>query len=333
MRRFHELPPEEYAGLDIGEVNLECAERLPGSENLDIPGSLRMLNRWADLVRHETQRLWPRFERDPQDFNDSPAYFRMLVMTTVLQRDLGVHYDLDSLDGPFDASDSRPHFIHGILEGRGGTCANLPVLYTAIGRRLGYPLKLVQAITHWFVRWDDPQAGTQLNIEATAHGLICHPDEHYTTWPKPMRPELVAGGWVLKSLEPCRELAAFYEMRGRCSLDNRNYRNAMELGFYASQLCDERHPFHQGFHAIATVLCKSSLGIAKYDFKRSNGDGIVREKGIERPMRPDEVWAVREAEEQLARIDSIHERKIDNKQEHASEEIFARLADDPHYVR
>lgn len=148
-----------------------------------------------------------------------------------------------------------------------------------------------------------------------------------------MLPELVAGGWLLKSLEPHEELAQFYEMRGRCFQDNRNFRNAMQMGCDASKLCDERNPFRTGFHAVATVLYRSSMGIAKYGFKRSNGEGIVREKGIERPMRPDEVWAVREAEKQLARINSIHERKIGNTCERVSEEIFSRLADDPNYVR
>ena len=114
MRRFHELPREEYAKLDIGEVNLECAEGLPGSGDLYVPRSLFVLDSWADLIRHETKRLWSRFERDPQEFDRSPMYFRMMVMTTVLQRDLGVRYDLDRskdhLTQPTAASTSSTAF-------------------------------------------------------------------------------------------------------------------------------------------------------------------------------------------------------------------------------
>ena len=47
-------------------------------------------------------------------------------------------------------------FIHGIIDGPGGTCASMPVLYVAVGRRLGYPLKLVEARGHLLLRWDDP---------------------------------------------------------------------------------------------------------------------------------------------------------------------------------
>lgn len=275
MRRFHELPPEEYAKLDIGEVNLECAEKLPGSQELDVPSYLAKLDEWAELIRNQTKHAWPRFDRNPEAYNRSRPYYRMLVMVTVLQRDLGVHYDLKSVEGPFDATDSRLHFIHGILEGRGGTCTSLPVLYVAVGRRLGYPLKLVHAVEHWFVRWDDPATNTKLNIEATSRGLNCQPDEYYMTWPKPMQPKLIAAGWLLKSLTPQEELSAFYEMRGRCFLDIGNFRNAMQMGHDASHLCYEKNPSHVGFHAIATVLYKSFNGIAKYGFKKHTGEGIV----------------------------------------------------------
>ena len=122
-------------------------------------------------------------------------------------------------DGPIHFTDSRLHFIHGILEGHGGTCHTLPVLYVGLGRRLGYPLKLVQAMEHLFVRWDDPQTGARLNLEATSPGLNCHPDEYYRTWPKPVRSDFVAKGWLLKSLTRQEELALFYKVRGQCLLD------------------------------------------------------------------------------------------------------------------
>jgi hypothetical protein len=38
------------------------------------------------------------------------------------------------LDAPLDVADS---FIHGIIQGNGGTCASIPVVVSAVGRRLG----------------------------------------------------------------------------------------------------------------------------------------------------------------------------------------------------
>lgn len=49
-------------------------------------------------------------------------------------------------------------------------------------------------------------------------------------------------------------------------------------------------------------------------------------------MRPDEVWAVRQAEEQLARMKAIHRAKGDTMPKRENEEVFARLATDPDYV-
>jgi hypothetical protein len=45
-------------------------------------------------------------------------------------------------------------FLHGLTQGRGGTCLSMPVAYVAVGRRLGYPLKLVTAKGHLFARWE-----------------------------------------------------------------------------------------------------------------------------------------------------------------------------------
>ena len=309
MRRFHELSAAEYAKLDIGEVNLECADKLPGSENLDVKDHLVALDEWAEAVQSTTAKRWKDFKRQRAKFNSSAPYFRMLVLATVLQRDFGVAYNLDTLKGPFDTTDSRTQFIHGILEGYGGTCSSMPVLYAAIGRRLGYPLKLVQAEDHWFVRWDDPSTGVSFNIEATSPGLNCYPDEHYLTWPKKPDPGHVKKGWLLRSLTPREELAAFYQLRAQCFLDWGNYTYALELAGYASGLVP-RSPYHQGFHAIVTVLYQSEKGLAKYGFIEATGEGIVMEDGKTRPMEPWEPWAVRQAEKELKRIIAIRRSRI-----------------------
>jgi hypothetical protein len=89
-------------------------------------------------------------------------------------------------------------------------------LYVAVGRRLGYPLKLVTAKGHLFARWESADGKERLNIEATNQGLNCFPDEYYHTWPVPMTPEEIASGQYLKSLSPPEELAIFLSARGHC---------------------------------------------------------------------------------------------------------------------
>ncbi len=132
-----------------------------------------------------------------------------------LQQDCGVRYNSERIRAP-DFSDSRDLFLHGLTQARGGACVSMPVAYVAVGRRLGYPLKLVTAKAHLFARWESADGKERLNLEATSQGLNCFPDEYYHRWPVPMTPLEIAGGQYLKSLTPAEELAVFLSARGHC---------------------------------------------------------------------------------------------------------------------
>src|SRR4051812_24370685 len=85
-------------GQDLAAVNLGCAAGLPGTEGLEVDSCLQVLDAWAERVRRETVRCGGQFHDDPTAFEDSWAYFRILVMTTVLQQDCGVRYDPALMD-------------------------------------------------------------------------------------------------------------------------------------------------------------------------------------------------------------------------------------------
>lgn len=90
----------------------------------------------------------------------------------------------------------------------------MPVLYVAVGRELGYPLKLVTTKGHIFVRWEG--GGERFNVEATGQGLNRFEDEYYRHWPFEVIPAEEAAEGYLKSLTPPEELAAFLSIRGMC---------------------------------------------------------------------------------------------------------------------
>ncbi len=160
---------DELASLDVAFVNLTIAAGLPGSESLDVHAALARLDRWAELIDTNTTHWRSNFVA--QDECRTDAEFRMMAMVTLLQRDLGVTYNPACMTGPFNALNSRDHFLHGALSEHGGTCCSLPTLYLAVGRRLGYPLKLVHTKRHSFVRWDDPHGGEQFNVECACVGF------------------------------------------------------------------------------------------------------------------------------------------------------------------
>jgi hypothetical protein len=235
MQDLLTLSDAELAQLDIAEVNLLCAKGLPGTEDIDIPEFLCTLDRWAEKIRDATQRC-PWFQNNPEKYDGSVSLFRIHVMVSVLQRDCGVRYNPERI--PEEATlYPEDVFIHGMLKGSGGTCASLPVLYTAVGRRLGYPLKLSHAKNHLFFRWEDSQE--RFNVEATNNGFNDYPDEYYLTGRYEITPQEVKDGCHLISLSPKQELAGFIEQRGFCWLDLKNYKQAVESFLWASILDSE----------------------------------------------------------------------------------------------
>lgn len=219
---LHKLAPAQLAKTDIAAINLACAVDLPGAEGLDIASCRRRLDEWAEHVRSETQRNWPRYQANPAEFEHSEGYFRMLVMAVVLYEDFHIRYNPDRMVAPAAASpddkffaDSRDVFLHGLLSPPHlGTCSSLPVLYAAVGRRLGYPLKLVTTKAHLFLRWEDNNE--RFNMEATGKGMNRYDDAHFKQWPFPVSEDEIAREHYLKSLSPAEELAVFLSLRGNC---------------------------------------------------------------------------------------------------------------------
>jgi hypothetical protein len=221
LLRAHGIPRAEnvdfdkaLASFDVAEVNLACAQRLPGTEDIDFADCLERIDEWAEKVRRATSRNYNWFLRNPSQFDSSLGKFYMSVLCTTLQRDCEVGYNPERKVHPGDARDSRDRFIHGITHGAGGTCASLPVLYIAVGRRLGYPLRLARGARHFFVRWDESESESPLvrdrfNIEATATGFVSPPDRYYeeSLFPRPV-PNFDTRDY-LRSLTPREELGRF----------------------------------------------------------------------------------------------------------------------------
>ena len=226
------MSPEQLAQVDIAEMNLLCATGLPGSEGLDIDRCLATLDNWAARVKYETERhLYrltdPRYKDHAEHYKHSEARFRAEWLVSVLQRDIGLHYHegfvpQDVEVPPFKTS--KEVFLHGLMdhddahEAFGGNCVSLPVAYAAVGRRLGYPIKLVCAKEHVFCRWEgldhpNPAWRARFNFDGAGDGFSIDPDAFYLSWPRATYPDQVElCGW-LKSLTPPQELAVFLSSR------------------------------------------------------------------------------------------------------------------------
>lgn len=208
--------PQQLAGRDIAEMHLLCALDLPGAEGLDVPKGLATLKEWAKRIALLTVRALPDFRRNPAAYEDCEPYFRMVVLTSLLHHEFGVHYAPErkagmALDHEYWTS-ARETMLHGLLSPpHAGTCSSLPVLVVAVGRRLKYPVHLIHVPGHCFCRWDDGKV--RFNIEFNGEGISCHPDEYYQRWPAEWPPELVEeerrrgeGRWFLRNMTSAEEL-------------------------------------------------------------------------------------------------------------------------------
>jgi hypothetical protein len=241
------LSGRDLEKVDIALVNLVCAAGLPGTAQIDIGHCLRTLDGWARQTRGFTQRVMPLFRGGRCDYPDSEPRFRMQALVTHLQRDLGLRFRYDRRwnDAQLEPADS---FLHGIIQGQGGTCGSLPVLYVAIGRRLGYPLILATTRCHLYVRWDASPGGESFNIEASGDGVSFFPDDYYRTGRFAMAPETEESCGHLRSLSPREELAGFLVQRGECWMQEGVYGEAAASFAWAHELDPRRRQ-----HALLTA--------------------------------------------------------------------------------
>ena len=258
---------------DVALMNLRAAHGLPGTETLDEEALSAKLDEWANRCKFEIWRHLYRIERQiseaPTEFSYGNSLGRLCCwyMLQVLQEDCGVAYHPDR---KFNPDFCRPEdiFIHGIVDdgGQGGTCASMPVVYVAIGQRLGLPVHLVQTRGHLFFRWDDSR-GTlidwdsprvqvwippdRFNVEGSGEGIAFPGDDHYRVWPEIWTAADIHHDRYLRSMNPTEVLAEFLIQRAECFYDLRDWDNSLKSIHYARQLAPEDRRY-QSLHAKYT---------------------------------------------------------------------------------
>lgn len=228
------MPEEQLASLDIALMNLLSAEGLPGAENLNVSQCLTVLDQWAEMVRQNERKYLPQFHRNPARYDNSLAKFKAVNLALTLKQDLGCGYNKELVTSDVMADihstrffrDSADLFLHGFTEKRKGSCASLPVLMVAVGRRCGYPLYLAASKGHLFCRWED--GSERFNIETAIEGVDIKPDSYYRQWPFPFDNKEMATEKYLKSLSPEEELGVFSQIRASCLQENKRLTEAAQ---------------------------------------------------------------------------------------------------------
>jgi regulator of sirC expression with transglutaminase-like and TPR domain len=293
------LTEKELASRDLAALDLAFAAGLPHTEKVDLQKCLARVDEWAEVIRRATRKHLPKFRELPRKYGGTPGKFRMLIMSNVLTRDLGFKYNLPFNDGEYDGRDSRNLFIHGLLTDFGGSCVTMPLMYVALGRRLGYPLHLVATRDHYFVRWEGQ--GERFNVEATAPGFALRNDAHFREWPKHVTDQEVARGIYLKNLTRRDELAAMVFMRATCLIENMKIIEGLEAHHWACKIAPH-NPVLQTHHALATMIlmiCRN-MSVAKGPRPVWYVDRIYQ--AAPKPTEEWHHWAIPKAIESMRRI-------------------------------
>jgi len=134
-----------------------------GAGKQDIEQSLATIDAWAEAAKKAERKYLPNYYRAPSKYDNSLARFKAITLALTVKEDLKCGYNLElvrsgamkDMGSTRFFSDSRDLFIHGFLERGTGTCASIPVLLVALGRRCGYPLyPEVRGVVfrHWTLR-------------------------------------------------------------------------------------------------------------------------------------------------------------------------------------
>jgi len=93
---------------------------------------------------------------------------------------------------------STNRLLQRYLDTRQGNCITMPILFLALGQRLGLKMTLAQAPLHIFIKYTD-DAGLTWNLEATSGGGFTR--DLWYRQKLPMSDEAVANGTYLRALD------------------------------------------------------------------------------------------------------------------------------------
>ena len=179
------LSPAELERVDIGRMNLICADAALDTVQTELSQLLCQLDTWAEVVKGAEEKYRPTFYRNPARYDNSYAKFRAVNLILTIKEEFRCRYqsslitsgEVSKVTSPVFFKNPNDIFISGLLHSRRGTCTSYAALIVAIGRRLGYPLYLKATNGHLFCYWDDGKE--TFNIDTNGNSVDTPSDDYY----------------------------------------------------------------------------------------------------------------------------------------------------------
>ena len=185
FRELIAMDRDQIARVDIGRMNLICANQASHGVDVGVERLLGKLDEWAEHCRREEVRFRKKFEKNPKRYDGSYAKFKAINLVLTIKEDFNCRYQMSlvrsgemaKINSPAFFKNYDDAFVSGLLRKRRGTCSSYPVLIAALGRRLGYPISLKATFGHMFCEWDD--GVERFNIDTNGEGVDTPSDDWY----------------------------------------------------------------------------------------------------------------------------------------------------------
>ena len=224
------LSDAQLESVDLLEMNIAVAREMPGLSELRYDHYRAVLDRWTDQFRLWLSSIEHAFHEDPTRYKNDLNFFRLGMLAQFLDEQIGIAYADDEKAAEINAreegalpavhyADPGRLLLHGLIDTKRGTSGTMASLHASIGRRLGWPVALACADSHFVSRYDDGK--TVYNIETTDTGdggFFEGSDKEYMD-KEGVSPKAVACGSDLRKLTAREMLGIFIAARARYYAD------------------------------------------------------------------------------------------------------------------
>ncbi len=219
------LSDAELERTDILEMNIAVAREIPGLEKLEYEHYRRIVDDWAENFIRWMPTVEHGFREKPNKYKNDVHFFQLGMLSQFLGHEVGIAYVEDQKNAqvaarqegktvPVYYTEPGQLLLHGLIDSKRGTCATMATLHVAIARRLGWPVSLASAGSHFVSRYEDDKVVYNIEMTYTDGAFSEGPDSYYMQY-QGLPQKAIACGSDLRKLSGREMLGIFIASRGR----------------------------------------------------------------------------------------------------------------------
>lgn len=242
------LSDDELEKVDILELNLAVACETEGVDNIDYNHYKKIIDDWTKQFLQWLPVVEQEFYKTPEKWENNINIARLGALVQWLDQAAGVAYvEEQKRLKEIKYTDLGHLLVHGLIDTRCGTCANMPVLHVAMGRRCNWPVALACVDNHYVCRYDDGKYIYNFETTDTGRGGFAMECDDGFIEEFNLSKRAISSGSDLRSLTARETLAVFIAARARYYRDT----NQMDLADRDYSLARAMFPNYRKLHTMS----------------------------------------------------------------------------------